>query len=67
MREAAAGGERDPLPPELSRVLADVAEGRDTAAALERSGHAPEQGLAALAALELPGTCGGRPAGASWS
>ncbi len=55
VREAAAGDEREPLSPALSRVLADVAGGRDTAAALERSGHAPEQALAALASLELRG------------
>jgi DNA processing protein len=54
-REAAAGADRDPLSPALSRVLADVAGGRDTAAALERSGHRPEQALAALASLELRG------------
>lgn len=54
-REAAGGDDRAPLPPALSRVLADVAGGRDTVAALERSGHPPGQALAALASLELRG------------
>jgi predicted Rossmann fold nucleotide-binding protein DprA/Smf involved in DNA uptake len=45
---------REP-PAELRGLLAAVAEGHDTAASLARAGFAPEQGLAALAALELEG------------
>jgi DNA processing protein len=43
------------LPPELRVLLAAIADGHDTAAALERAGFPPEQGLAALASLELSG------------
>jgi DNA processing protein len=43
------------LPPELRVLLAAIADGHDTAAALERAGFPPEQGLAALASLELAG------------
>jgi DNA processing protein len=41
--------------PELRPLLAAIAEGHDTAAALARAGFSPDQGLAALAALELHG------------
>ena len=45
-----------PQPPaELAPLLAAIAEGHETAAALARAGFAPDQGLAALAALELEG------------
>jgi DNA processing protein len=47
--------EKSALPPELRVLLAAIAEGHDTAAALERAGFPPEQGLAALASLELAG------------
>lgn len=48
--------ERRPAPaPELRPLLAAIAEGHDTAAALARAGFSPDQGLAALAALELHG------------
>jgi DNA processing protein len=46
---------REDLAPELSRLLTAIAEGHDTPAALASAGVAPEQGLAALAALELAG------------
>jgi predicted Rossmann fold nucleotide-binding protein DprA/Smf involved in DNA uptake len=41
--------------PELRPLLAAVAEGHETAAALARAGFGPEAGLAALAELELGG------------
>lgn len=43
------------LAPEPRAVLAAIAEGHDTAAALERAGFSAEQGLATLASLELAG------------
>jgi DNA processing protein len=46
---------RSPPPPELRPLLDAIAEGHETAAALARAGFAPDQGLAALAALELEG------------
>jgi DNA processing protein len=46
---------RPELGPELARLLSAIADGHDTAAAIARSGIAPAQGLAALAALELGG------------
>jgi DNA processing protein len=45
---------REP-PPELRPLLQAIAEGHETAAALVRAGFEPENGLAALAALELGG------------
>ena len=42
-------------PAELRSLLAAIAEGHATAAALARAGFAPDQGLAALAELELAG------------
>ncbi|MBV9944025.1 MAG: hypothetical protein JO262_17995, partial [Solirubrobacterales bacterium] len=42
-------------PAELRNLLAAIAEGHETAAALARAGFGPDQGLAALAALELGG------------
>jgi len=45
---------REP-PAELRPLLEAIAEGHETGAALARAGFAPEQGLAALAALELEG------------
>lgn len=47
--------QREPLTAELQAVLDMIARGGDSAAALERAGLDPEQGLAALAALELAG------------
>jgi DNA processing protein len=46
---------RRQAPGELRPLLEAIAEGHETAAALARAGFAPEQGLAALAALELGG------------
>ncbi len=46
---------RPALAGDLAAVLRQVASGRDTPAALEAAGVGPEQGLAALAALELAG------------
>jgi DNA processing protein len=54
VREAVAE-QRPELPPELRRLVAAIAEGRDTAEALARADLGPEQGLAALAELELAG------------
>ncbi len=50
-----AGAARRRPPAELRGLLAAVAEGHDTPAALARAGFEPEHGLAALAALELEG------------
>jgi DNA processing protein len=46
---------RDELSPELARLRSAIADGYDTTAAIARSGISAEQGLAALAALELGG------------
>jgi len=46
---------RRPPPPELRPLLAAVAAGRDTAAALAGAGFTPEHALSELAALELGG------------
>lgn len=46
---------RPDLDPDCRRVLAAIATGDETPTALARAGLAPEQGLAALAALELAG------------
>jgi DNA processing protein len=51
----AGGAERREPPVELRPLLAAIAEGHDTSAALARAGLGPDQGLAALAALELEG------------
>lgn len=50
-----AAAHRGQPPPELRPLLAAIAEGNDSAGALARAGFEPEQGLAALAALELEG------------
>ena len=51
-----AGAPRARQPPaELRPLLAAIAEGHETPAALARAGFGPDQGLAALAALELGG------------
>lgn len=52
---AAAADDRPRLDQEASALLRAIADGHDTAAALARAGVAPEQGLAALASLELSG------------
>lgn len=51
----ATGELRAELAPALARLLAAIADGHDTPAALERAGVGAEQGLAALAELELAG------------
>jgi DNA processing protein len=50
-----AGIHREQPPAELRPLLAAIAEGYDTAAALTRTGFSPTAGLAALSALELRG------------
>jgi DNA processing protein len=47
--------DRRELAGDQARLLAAIAAGDDTAAALVRAGVSPEQGLAALASLELAG------------
>ncbi len=47
--------EEQDLAPELRVLLAAIADGHDTAAAIERAGLPAQQGLAALASLELAG------------
>lgn len=47
--------DRPELEPTLRELLELIAEGADTAAALGRSGLSPEEGFAALGALELAG------------
>ena len=39
----------------MRKLLAAIADGHDTPAALARAGFAPDQGLRALATLELEG------------
>jgi DNA processing protein len=55
VRDGSAAEHRAELSPDLRRVLDQIAGGRDTAAALERAGHRPEEMLAAVASLELHG------------
>jgi DNA processing protein len=50
-----AVNDKPELAPELRVLLGAIGDGKDTAAALDRSGLSPEQGLAALASLELAG------------
>jgi predicted Rossmann fold nucleotide-binding protein DprA/Smf involved in DNA uptake len=47
--------EREKLTPVLRSLLRELALGRDIATALKRAGVGAEQGIAALAALELAG------------
>lgn len=54
---------RPELSPELAALLKAIGEGRDTPGALSRGGLLPEQGLAALAALELGGYVRREPGG----
>jgi DNA processing protein len=58
-----AGDERAELAPELRALLGAIAEGHETAAALARAGFPVEQGLAALASLELGGYVRRQPGG----
>jgi DNA processing protein len=55
VRLAGARHGRREAPVELRPLLAAIEDGHETAAALARAGFAPEEGLAALAALELDG------------
>jgi DNA processing protein len=52
---AAIDDDRPELSEELALLLAALAEGHGTATALIRAGYEPEEGLAALASLELAG------------
>jgi DNA processing protein len=52
---SAVRDDRVELPPELRTLLAAIADGSDTTGALARAGFPTEQGLAALASLELAG------------
>jgi DNA processing protein len=56
-------GARPELSPELAALLEAIGEGRDTPGALSRDGLLPEQGLAALAELELGGYIRREPGG----
>jgi DNA processing protein len=62
VRRADAGRQPD-LAPELRVLLAAIAEGYETGVALERAGLAPQEGLAALASLELAGYVRREPGG----
>ncbi len=55
--------QRARLAPELRVLLGAIADGHDTAAALERAGVSAESGLAALASLELGGWLRRAPGG----
>lgn len=52
---AAADDDRPELTEELALLLAGLADGHGTSAALIRAGYEPDEGLAALASLELAG------------
>ena len=52
---AAANDDRPELTDELALLLAGLADGHGTSTALVRAGYEPEEGLAALASLELAG------------
>jgi DNA processing protein len=54
---------RPPLSPEARTVLAAIARGRDSTAALARAGVPAERGLAVLASLELDGHVARGPGG----
>jgi DNA processing protein len=55
--------EKPDLAPGLRPLLAAIADGHDTPAALTRAGFAPQDGLAALASLELAGHVRREPGG----
>jgi DNA processing protein len=59
----AIAADRAELAGELALLLAAIASGHDTAAALVRAGVGPEQGLAALVSLELGGYVRREPGG----
>ena len=52
---AAANDDRPELTDELALLLAGLADGHGTSTALVQAGYEPEEGLAALASLELAG------------
>jgi DNA processing protein len=54
---------RPPLSPEARTVLAAIARGRDSTAALARAGVPAERGLAVIASLELDGHVARGPGG----
>jgi DNA processing protein len=60
---AAPSVSRPALAPEQEVLLTAISEGHDTAGALERAGFPAEQGLAALASLELAGYIRREPGG----
>ena len=60
---AAPARVREPLDPALERLLSAIEDGHESAAALARAGIAAEQGLAALARLELSGYVNRGPGG----
>jgi DNA processing protein len=51
----AADDDRPELTEELGLLLAGLADGQGTSAALIRAGYEPDEGIAALASLELAG------------
>lgn len=59
----ALADQRAPPSPELRGLLGAIADGHDTAGALARAGVAPDEGLAALAELELAGYIRREPGG----
>jgi DNA processing protein len=63
---AAADDGKPELSPELRLLLAAIADGQDTAGALSRAGFQAQQGLAALASLELAGYVRRGPGGRFW-
>jgi len=52
---SAAGDDRPELTEELALLLAGLADGHGTSTALVQAGYEPDEGLAALASLELAG------------
>jgi hypothetical protein len=54
---------REPLDPALERLLAAIDDGHESAGALARAGIPAEEGLAALARLELGGYVARGPGG----
>jgi hypothetical protein len=62
---AAHADVREVLPPDLRRLLDAIGDGHDTPGALARAGFPADQGLTALASLELAGYVR-RGAGGRW-
>ncbi len=63
VRGAPRPHQRPELSPELQLLLAAITDGGDGAAAVTRAGLTPQQGLAALASLELAGYVRREPGG----